>query len=307
MRYSVWLSTGWTWDETRAVAVHADGTGWDGIWVPDHFMPPEGGYGRDPDESADPELRPVHEGWTFMTAIAAVTSTARVGVLVSGNTYRHPAVLAKMGAALDHVSHGRAVLGLGAGWQENEHRRYGIEYGTPVERSDWLEEAAAVVTSLLTETRSDFDGERYSLEGAPLEPKPLQDPLPLMIGGGGEQRTMRTAAMYAQEWNIWATPERLAAKGQVLDQRCEEVGRDPSTIDRSAATLFEIHDDPERAAQRREHLRERAGFVGTPDEIRYAAEAYREAGADEVVVAGFGHEPGDLPGQLDRLRRVLGI
>lgn len=299
MRFSAWLSTAWEWDDIRAAALHADRTGWDTIWVPDHFMPPEGGYGSEI-AGIDPELSPVHEAWTYITAIAAVTERCRVGVLVSGNTYRHPAVLAKMAASLDHVSHGRAVLGLGAGWQENEHRRYGIELGTPRQRSDWLEEAAAIVTSLFRNRRTDFSGNRYELVGAPLEPKPIQEPLPLMIGGGGERRTLRTAALYAQEWNAWATPADLDAKNRILDEHCRTIGRDPADIRRSAAAFFDVADSPEQAAEAREERGRRAGLVGTSDDIHRALTAYASVGADEIVIPNYNYGPGEYEEALDR-------
>lgn len=305
MRYSVWLSTGWTWPDIRDAAIRADATGWDGIWLPDHFMPPPGGYGSEPEGIADPELAPVHESWTLVSAIAAVTSRARIGVLVSGNTYRHPALLAKMAAGLDHISGGRAVLGLGAGWQENEHQRYGIEYGNRRERSDWLEEAAAIVTGLLTGERTTFRGSRYTLDEAPLEPKPIQQPLPLLIGGGGERRTLRTAARYAQEWNAWATPELLERKRGILERHCREVGRDPRTIDLSAAAFFELHDDPAAAAAARAQRGDRGGLVGTSDEVSLALDRYRSAGAAEVIVPNYNYAPGEFDRALDRFQRLL--
>ena len=132
MQYSVWVSSGHSWDEILGLCRHIESTGWDGIWIPDHFMPPEGGYGQEVEPGQDPELDPVHEGWNLVAALAGLIPRVRLGVLVSGNTYRQPAVLAKMAATIDHISNGRLLLGLGSGWQENEHRRYGIPYPTPL-------------------------------------------------------------------------------------------------------------------------------------------------------------------------------
>lgn len=301
MRFSAWLSTGWTWDEVHAAAIHADTSGWDGIWVPDHFMPPKEGYGSEPD-GVEPELGPVHESWTFLTAIAAVTQRARVGVLVSGNTYRHPAVVAKMAVSLDHISHGRAILGLGAGWQENEHERYGFRYGTVAERAGWLDEAAAVITGLLTQERTEHRGARYTLEGAPLEPKPVQARLPLLIGGAGERRTLSTVARYATHWNMWGAPERFGPKLERLREHCEAIERDPAEITVSANAMFLETDDPDLAGR----MGTRGGLVGAPEHIRRQIAAYSDAGVHEIVVAGFNHAPAAFAEVLDRLRQIAG-
>jgi alkanesulfonate monooxygenase SsuD/methylene tetrahydromethanopterin reductase-like flavin-dependent oxidoreductase (luciferase family) len=300
MRFSVWLSSGRSWQEIRDGAIRAEATGWDGVWVPDHFMPPDGGYGSEPAGIDDPGRAPVHEAWTLLSAIAAVTTRVRLGVLVSGNTYRHPAVVAKMAATIDHVSNGRAVLGLGAGWQENEHRRYGLEYGSPRDRSDWLEESAAIVTGLFTNARTDHAGSRYHLVGAPLEPKPIQQPLPLMIGGGGERRTLRTAARYAQEWNVWGTPGVLASKNRVLDAHCTGIGRDPGTLERSAAAFLAFCDTTEESAERRATLGSRGGLVGTVQELRHTVDAYAAAGTDEVIIPDYNYSPTQRDQALDR-------
>lgn len=299
MRFSVWLSSGRTWAEIRDGALRAEDTGWDGVWLPDHFMPPEGGYGSEPDGLTDPELAPVHEAWSLLAAVAAVTTTVRVGVLVSGNTYRHPAVLAKMAATIDHISGGRAVLGLGAGWQENEHRRYGLRYGSPRERSDWLEEAAAIVTGLFTNARTDHAGGRYHLDGAPLEPKPVQSPLPLMIGGGGEQRTLRTAARFAQEWNVWGTPGVVQEKSAVLDTHLDAAGRPRSAVERSAAAFLEFT-QPGEGDDRRAALGRQGGLVGTVGDIRQAVERYRDVGTGEIIVPDYNHDPSGRDAAFDR-------
>ncbi|HVN50557.1 MAG TPA: TIGR03560 family F420-dependent LLM class oxidoreductase, partial [Acidimicrobiales bacterium] len=195
MRFSVWPDPERPWSEVAEVAVHCERQGWDGVYVSDHFMP-----NREGTETVD---GPVLECWTAMAALAALTSRVRIGSLVCGNTYRHPAVLAKMAAGVDQISGGRFLLGLGAGWQENEHEAYGLEFGTVRSRLDRLDEACAIVTSLLRDDRTTFDGEHYRLRDAPLDPKPVQPKLPLLIGGRGERRTMRIAARYADEWNAW--------------------------------------------------------------------------------------------------------
>ena len=226
MRFGFWPGAGNPWAEILTVARHAEATGWDRLWFADHFMP-----------NQEDTSGPVHESWVAITALAVRVPRVRIGHLVSGNTYRHPAVVAKMSAELDIVSGGRFVLGLGAAWQENEHRAYGIPFFTLKERLDRFEEACRVVTDLFRYQKTNFDGEHYQLVDAPLEPKPIQTPLPLMIGGGGEKRTLRIAAEFANEWNVWGTPEILARKNAVLDGHCKDVGRHPAVVAKMSAEL----------------------------------------------------------------------
>lgn len=301
MRLSLWTSSGRSWPEILAAARLTADLGWYGVWVPDHFMPPEGGYGGRGGPEA--ELGPVHEAWTLAAAIGAEVPGMRVGVLVSGNTYRHPAVVAKMATTLDHITGGRAVLGLGAAWQENEHRRYGIPFGSPAERSERLEEAAEIISRLLTGPRTSFSGRHYHLDEAPLQPKPMH--LPLLIGGGGERRTLRTAARWAQEWNIWGRPADLAAKGAVLDAHCRTVGRDPTDITRSACAYLEVLDDPEEAAERRRELGRQGGLVGTANDIQAAIADYAAAGVSEIVIADYNHTPATRDAAMRRLTSLL--
>ena len=216
MRFSYWPSPTQPWSEVLHLAQHVERKGYYGVWYADHFMPNEGDVST-----------PWNESWTMIAALAAAVPRLRVGPLVSGNTYRHPAVLAKMAATIDHVSGGRVVLGLGAGWQENEHRAYGIEFSTVGGRLARLDEACQVIKGLFTQPRTTFQGKYYQLTDAPLEPKPAQQPLPLLVGGGGEKVTLRIAAKYADEWNVWGDPATLRHKMEVLDRHCESLGRDP--------------------------------------------------------------------------------
>jgi F420-dependent oxidoreductase-like protein len=288
MRFSCWPAPGQPWETLLESCRHVERTGWDGIWFADHFMPSFGDVGA-----------PNHECWTVLAGLAAVVPRVRLGPLVTGNTYRHPAVLAKTAATVDQISGGRLVLGLGAGWQENEHEAYGIEFGTVRSRLEWLEEACAVITSLFSQERTDFSGSRYTLTDAPLSPKPVQSPVPILIGGGGEQRTMRIAARYAHEWNIWGTPERLAEKGAVLERRCEEIGRDPAEISRSAQALLYLSDDEAWLARHRGRDDGRPTIVGTPSEVQDIIGRYRDAGVDEVIIPDW-----NMP-DLDRRKSVL--
>ena len=181
MRFGFWPNPRSDYKSTRILAQHAETTGWDGIWLADHFLPEEDA------------LIPVHESWITLAALARDIPRVRLGTLVTGNTYRHPAVLANMVATLDNLADGRVVLGLGAGWQQNEHDASGIEYGTVSSRLDMLEEACQVLRGLFQNDYFNFDGQHYQLKNAPLEPKPQQAKIPLMIGGGGEQRRPRHA------------------------------------------------------------------------------------------------------------------
>ncbi|MDQ3147084.1 MAG: LLM class F420-dependent oxidoreductase [Actinomycetota bacterium] len=276
MRFSVWPNPGHPWPELLDIARHAEATGWDGLWMADHFMP------NDVDVSG-----PVSECWTTLAAVAATVPRIRLGALVTGNTYRHPAVLAKTAATVDQVSGGRVVLGLGAGWQENEHRAYGIDFATTAVRLARLEEACRVVKALFSERRADFDGEHYTLVDAPLEPKPVQDPLPLLVGGGGEKVTLRIAATYADEWNVWGDPATLRHKSAVLDRHCADVGRDPATILRSAQALLFMSDDDAWLGRMRGADLGRAAIIGTPAEVAEVVGEYAEAGVDELIVPDF--------------------
>ena len=276
MRFSIWPNAGQPWDEIRSIAAHAEQTGWDGVWVADHFMPFMGEVDQ-----------PIHECWSTLAGLAAAVPRVRIGSIVTGNTYRHPAVLAKQAATVDHISGGRVVLGLGAGWQENEHRAYGIEYSTVKGRLDRLDEACAVITSLLRNERTSFAGEHYTLVDAPLAPKPVQTRLPLLIGGGGEKRTLKIAARWADEWNVWGDPELLAQKGAVLDAHCSDIGRDPAEIQRSACALLVLSEDASWLDRQRERDFGRPTIVGTPAEAVEIVAAYAEAGVHELLLPDF--------------------
>jgi alkanesulfonate monooxygenase SsuD/methylene tetrahydromethanopterin reductase-like flavin-dependent oxidoreductase (luciferase family) len=179
------------------------------------------------------------------------------------------------------------VLGLGAGWQENEHAAYGLELGSIAERLDRFEEACRVVTSLLRESRSTFTGKYFQLEDAPNQPRPVQERVPLLIGGGGEKRTMRLAAEMADEWNTWTTPDVLEHKVQVLRAHCDAVGRDPADISVSTQALVFLSTDEGWLRDRRGRDIGRAALIGNPDEIAESMNAYARAGADEFILPGF--------------------
>jgi F420-dependent oxidoreductase-like protein len=219
-----------TWSDMLAVWKAADDIElFESGWTFDHFYPIFA-------DSAGPCM----EGWTTLIALAQATTRLRMGTLVTGIPYRHPAVLANMASTLDVLSGGRLELGIGAGWNEEESAAYGIELGTPAERSDRLEEACAVLVGLFTQDTTTFNGRYYQLNEARNEPKPVQQPHPpICIGGNGERRTLRTAARFAQHWNfVGGTPAEFARKREVLQQHCEELGRDPGEILLSSHVIY---------------------------------------------------------------------
>ena len=279
MRFSIWPSPARPWDEVLELTAHCEATGWDGVYIADHFMP----------NTADgaPADGPILECWSTVAALAAAVPRLRLGTLVAGNTYRHPAVLANIAATIDQISGGRLLLGLGAGWQVNEHEAFGIPLPPPRERLDRLEEACQIVLGMLRQDRTTVEGQHYRVTDAPCDPKPVQQPLPLLVGGSGEKRTLRIAAQYADEWNAWADPELLAHKVGVLRRHCDEVGRDPSEIAVSTQGLLYLSTDEDWLRTKREDTGPRPGIVGTPDEVRAVVAAYAEAGADELIVPDF--------------------
>jgi F420-dependent oxidoreductase-like protein len=276
VRFSFWPGPQQPWEQLLETARHAEATGWDGIWFADHFMPAGGDV-----------VQPVQECWATLAGLAALVPRVRLGSLVAGNTYRHPAVLAKAAATIDQISGGRLVLGLGAGWQENEHEAYGIHFGTAGERLARLEEACQVVTGLLRQPRTSLDGAHYTLRDAPLEPKPVQERLPLLIGGGGERGTLRIAARHADEWNVWGSPEVIRHKSGVLERHCADLGRDPGEIRRSAQALLFLSDDQSFLDTMRERPMGMPTLIGTPAEVAEVVGEYRDAGLDELIVPDF--------------------
>ncbi|MFM7061921.1 MAG: LLM class F420-dependent oxidoreductase [Actinomycetes bacterium] len=246
-----------TWPRLLEVWQAADGLeAFESAWNFDHFEPI---LGR-------PRSGPCLEGWTMLAALAQATNRIRIGCMVTGMPYRHPAVLANMAATVDHISGGRLELGLGAGWNQDESDAYGIDMPPLRERFDRFDEGCEVVIGLLTEDQFSFDGAHYRLRNAFCEPKPVQRPHPpITIGGDGPRRTLRAVARYAQRWNTpFTSPEVLRAKLEVLAAHCADVGRDVGEIDVTAQVLH----DPS------------AGAAATVE----AAAALGDAGCDLVVV-----------------------
>ena len=265
MQLSAWPSAVHPWPVIRDLAQHVESLGYHGVWVMDHFM-----------DNTDEGGGHVLEGFSVLAALAAAVPRVRLGSLVAGNLYRHPAVLANQAATIDHISNGRFVLGVGAGWQENEHAQYGIHLPAAGARLRQFEEACAVIRALRDEEVATFDGRYYQLRGARMEPKAVGR-LPLMIGGAGEKMMPGIVARQADEWNVWGTPETFAHKSAVMTRACEKIGRDPATLRRSTQALvilgreLRAEDGPRAIGGSVERLRDTFG--------RYAA-----VGVDEFIV-----------------------
>jgi len=245
LRFGLKLSQNATIDTLTTIWGIADDSGFDHCWNMDHFASLGG------DDTLD-----IFEAWTLLAGMAARTTRTRVGCSVTGNTYRHPAVLAKAAVTVDHLSGGRLEFGIGAGWAENEHTMLGLPFGTARDRADWLEEALPIIRSLWTEPRTTFTGKHYLLTEAVAEPKPVQTPHPpIWIGGVGRRRTLRMAAEHAAVWNApGGSPAEVAELSAVLDGHCADIGRDPAEIRRSVQIRV-----PADAAALVDQV---AGFVG---------------------------------------------
>lgn len=279
MRFSIWPSPNWSWAEILELTRHCEKTGWDGVYFADHFMP----NGAD----TTPLDGDTVECWSVLAGLAAAVPRLRLAPLVTSVTYRHPTVLANIAAAVDNISEGRLLLGLGAGWQENEHAAYGLELGSIKERMDRFEEAVQVVSSMLRERRTTFHGDYFDVQDAPNQPAPTQARMPILIGGGGERRTMKIAARYADEWNCWTTPDVLEHKVEVLRGHCATLGRDPDDIEVSTQALMFMSTDEEWLKGRRGQDIGMSAVVGTPAEVTDIMGQYQKAGADEFIVPGF--------------------
>ena len=277
MRFGYWINTSYSWADTLSTAQTAQRLGWDCLWYSDHFMP----------NAPTPVDGAVNEAMTILSALAATVPTIKLGTIVLGNTYRHPALLANMAATLDQISGGRFILGLGAGWQENEHTAYGMELGTLKWRMDRFDETCEALNLLFSQKRTTFHGQHVQLTDAPLEPKPVQSPLPLLVGGGGEKRTLKIVAKHAHQWNVWATPEQFAKKLAILNQHCAAVGRDPSTIQKTIAALLFLTEDKSVADDLRSREWPRPVIIGNAEEVAAKVKEYEALGVDEIIIPGF--------------------
>jgi alkanesulfonate monooxygenase SsuD/methylene tetrahydromethanopterin reductase-like flavin-dependent oxidoreductase (luciferase family) len=271
-----------SWPDFRDAALAMEAAGWDGVWTWDHLM-----------AIAGPPEQPIHEGWTAITGVAALTSRLTVGLMVGANTFRNPALLAKIAVSLDHVSDGRAILGLGGAWFAREHEAYGFWFGdSPGERLARLDEATGLLRRLLDGETVTHDGPAYSLRDAVLRPGPIQRRLPILIGGSGPRRTLRTTARYADAWNSSGTPDEIAARIGILHEHCAEIGRDPSEIELTISLTPIVRDErwaAEAAGREQASLNgvDEIGWGpivrGSPEEVADAHRPYLELGVRHFI------------------------
>lgn len=278
MRFSIWPNSERSWVDVREVAHAVEDMGWDGLWYADHYMP----------NTADGATAPgdFHECFSVLAALAAVTTRMRLGSLVAPTTMNHPAILANRAATIDRISGGRFVLGIGAGWQVNEHAAFGVDLMAPKDRVDRFAEAIEIIASMLSADRTNFAGKHFTITDAPCEPKPVQSPLPILVGTGSP-RMLRLTARFAHEWNTWGTPEGAAPVVERLAGACEKEGRDPATIKKSVQALFFVTNDQATTDLLKSKVPADRSVVGSVGEIAEAFARYRDLGFDEVCVPDF--------------------
>ncbi|MGA0878732.1 MAG: LLM class flavin-dependent oxidoreductase [Ilumatobacteraceae bacterium] len=278
MKYSVWPSPERNWGEVHQLASYAEESGWHCLWYADHFMP------NSPNDLITDG--PVHECWSMIAALAATTTRLRLGSLVSPTTVRHPAVLANVAATIDRISAGRLTLGIGAGWQINEHRAYGIDLLAAKDRVDRFEEAIQIIRSLLTSDRTTFSGHHFRITDAPCQPSSVQQPLPLLVGTGGPRMSAITAR-FADQWNTWGHVEEARQRSANLDRACKRVGRDPGTLHRSVQALFFRAESKDKADRLRTAAPADRSVIGGTDVMIETLAGFRDLGFDEVIVPDF--------------------
>ncbi|MCY4579894.1 MAG: LLM class flavin-dependent oxidoreductase [Chloroflexi bacterium] len=282
-----------TWDDIRAVVETMEAGRWYSVYHADHFVPPN--------RPGASESETAFEGYSTMAAVAAITDRLRLGHLVLGNTYRNPGLVAKMAGSIDHISHGRFTLSIGAGWFEREHRAYGWEYPSLRERSDRLEEACALLRALFTSDEPvNFSGRYYQLDNAVLSPGSYQEPhIPILVGGTGERRTLRTLAKYGDVFNLDGFAARRSGgmsldlfnhKVGVLHRHCEAVGRDPSEIRLTALVPTMLTDNKADADAFIEAIGP-GTVAGSAEYINERVGELVDAGVDEVMFGRLPNEP----------------
>jgi alkanesulfonate monooxygenase SsuD/methylene tetrahydromethanopterin reductase-like flavin-dependent oxidoreductase (luciferase family) len=293
VKFSLWPSNGRSWEETLELAHWAEQSGLDGFWYADHLMPFRIGGVADPGDA--------HECWTILTAVGALVPRVRLVSMVSPVTIHHPVVLAKRAVTADHVSGGRAVLGLGAGWQENEHVAYGFDLPAPRQRVDRFAEAIEVVQRLLRSQPGEsvrFAGSTFPLAEAPLAPRPVGDRLPVLVGTGSP-RMLRLTARWADEWNTWGDPDQVRVRTESFLAACDREGRDPSTLRRSVQALIFLDGGPpgEQPVAGR-------SLVGTSGALVELLQRYADQGVDEFAIPDFnlGSTHAERMDVLERLR-----
>jgi probable F420-dependent oxidoreductase len=286
VKFSLWPDNEHPPADVLAEVRAAEDAGWHGVWLADHYMPNTG--------DASPARGDTFECWAMLPALAAVTERIRIGTLVSPTSVHHPALLAKRACTLDSLSSGRMVLGLGAGWQVNEHHAYGIELEPPGKRVSRFEEAIQIVRSLLSQESTTFHGAYYDITDAPCDPKPVQSPLPLLVGTRSP-RMLRITARHADEWNTWGTPELAAARRTALLEACADVGRDPATMWTSVNVQIDLGGDSAPPFP--------PTIVGSPQQLIDQLGQYAELGFDEFILPDW-NLGADLAQRSDNLASI---
>ena len=277
-KFSVWPSPERSWSDVRDLAVYADTNHWYSLWYADHFMPNhEGSATQDGN---------VYECWSMIAAIAAVTERLRVGSLVSPTTFRHPTILANTAATIDQISQGRLTLGIGAGWQVNEHLAYGVDLLEGKDRVDRFEEAIQIIKSMLTHNRTSFAGQHFSITDAPCQPQPVQTPLPIMVGTGGP-RMSKITARFADEWNTWGHVSTATERVATFAQACQKVDRDWNDIHKSVQAMFFLVDDQDTIEKIRKVAPNDRSIIGSNEYIIDQIGQLIGLGFDEIIFPDF--------------------
>ncbi len=278
MKFSIWPNPSRPPGEVLDLARFADTGDWHCLWYADHYMPNTG------DESvADGD---VHECWAVLPAVAAVTERLRLGPLVAPTSIHHPALLANRAATIDRLSDGRFTLGLGAGWQINEHRAFGIDLEAAGRRVSRFAEAIQVVRSMLDNDRTTFSGEFYDIDDAPCAPRPVQARRPILVGTG-RPRMLGITARFAQEWNTWGAPDLAASRRGDFVRACEAAGTDPASMHTSVQALVFFEDDDAKVDQLLAGDMGDRTIAGSNDRIVEQLGHYAEQGFDEVIIPDF--------------------
>jgi alkanesulfonate monooxygenase SsuD/methylene tetrahydromethanopterin reductase-like flavin-dependent oxidoreductase (luciferase family) len=272
-----------SWPAFRDTALAAEQAGWDSIWTWDHLLAIFG-----------PWEQPIFEGWSVLMGLGPLTSRVRLGLMVGANTFRYPAHTAKLATTLDHLSNGRAILGIGGAWFEREHEAYGIPFGSGFgERLDRLDESVMLMRRLLDGERFSHGGPAYPMSDSLVAPRPIQSHLPILVGGSGPRKTLRTVARRADGWNTSGTVEEVRGKLDILSEHCSDVGRDITRIEKTVSFPTILRDDPAAATAAYEALlaHNEAPNAGpgpvlacSPAEAADQIRPYQEMGFETVIV-----------------------
>ncbi len=294
MQFALWPSYDRSWEETLTLARFAEQNGYQSFWYADHMMPDRADGTPDPGDALD--------CWTVLAGVAAAVPRVRLVSMVSPLTIHHPVVLAKRATTVDHISGGRAVLGLGAGWQVNEHACYGFELPGPGPRVSRFAEGIEIIHGLLREPSFTFAGSAFTITDGPFSPKPVQSPLPILVGTKGP-RMMRLTAVYAQEWNTWGAPELAGTRLADLRAACAAEGRDMATMRTSAQALVMLTHSQKELDDLADFAKAPNVIAGSAQQIQETIGGYVALGIDEFALPDF--TLGDTPeARADKLAEI---